>query len=47
MASKPHAHKHPEVDQRVKALEQKTKKLEKALHDLQHKMKTHNHPHSH
>ncbi len=47
MAVKPHSHKHPEVDHRVKALEAKTKKLEKAVRDLQHKLKTHGHPHTH
>jgi hypothetical protein len=31
----------------VKALEAKTKKLEKELRDLQHKFKTHDHPHTH
>ena len=47
MAVKKHSHKHPEVEQRVKALEAKAKKLEKAVHDLQHKLKTHGHPHTH
>jgi ribosome-associated translation inhibitor RaiA len=31
----------------VKALEQKTKKLEKELLRLQNKLKTHDHPHTH
>lgn len=44
---KQHSHKHPEVDHRVKALELKTKKLEKELRDLQRKLKTHDHPHTH
>jgi len=47
MPVKPHSHKHPEVEHRVKALEAKTKKLEKAVRDLQHKLKTHGHPHTH
>lgn len=42
-----HRHKHPEVEQRVKALEAKTKKLEKEVRDLQHRLKTHDHPHTH
>jgi len=47
MPVKQHTHKHPEVDQRVKALEAKTKKLEKAVSELQSKLKTHDHPHTH
>lgn len=47
MAVKQHSHKHPEVEQRVKALEQKVKKLEKTVNDLQHKLETHDHPHTH
>ena len=47
MPVKQHSHKHPEVEQRVKALEAKTKKLEKAVSGLQHKLKTHDHPHTH
>jgi hypothetical protein len=30
-----------------KSKEQKVKKLEKTIHDLQHQMKTHDHPHPH
>jgi hypothetical protein len=47
MPVKQHSHKHPEVEHRVRALEAKTKKLEKAVRDLQHKLKTHDHPHTH
>ena len=47
MPVKPHSHKHPEAEHRVKALEAKTKKLEKAVRDLLHKLKTHGHPHTH
>lgn len=47
MPAKQHGHKHPEVEQRVKALEAKAKKLEKAVRDLQQKLKTHDHPHTH
>lgn len=47
MPTKQHSHKHPEVEQRVKALEQQMKKLVKEVHDLQQKLKTHDHPHTH
>jgi chaperonin cofactor prefoldin len=47
MPVKRHSHKHPEVEQRMKTLEQKTKKLEKELRGLQRKFKTHKHPHTH
>jgi chaperonin cofactor prefoldin len=47
MPVKKHGHKHPEVEQRMKALERQMKRLERAMHDLQHKFKTHDHPHSH
>jgi len=47
MTAKQHSHKHPEVEQRMKTLEAKTKKLEKELRELQRKFKTHDHPHSH
>ena len=47
MLVKSHSHKHPEVEQRVQALEPKTKTLEKTVRDLQHKMKAHAHPHTH
>ena len=47
MAVKKTGHKHPEVEQRVKALEQKVKNLEKIIGDLQHKFETHDHPHTH
>jgi len=46
-AQKKRSHKHPEVEQRVKALERKVKKLQKGVHDLQRKLKTHAHPHTH
>ena len=47
MPVKQHSHKHPEVEHLVRALEAKTKKLEKAVRDLQRKFKTHDHPHTH
>lgn len=40
-------HKHPESDRRIKALEELVKKPEHQLRDLEQKMKTHDHPHSH
>jgi Skp family chaperone for outer membrane proteins len=40
-------HHHPDYDQRFKALEEQLKKLQKELHDLKHKVETHDHPHSH
>jgi len=47
MAVKQHSHKHPQVEQRLKTLEAKAKKLEKAVRDLQQNVKTHEHPHTH
>jgi len=47
MAAKQHSHKHPEVEKHVKILEQRVKKLEKQIRDLQHKLMTHDHPHTH
>ena len=40
-------HQHPNYDQRIKALEEQIKKLQKDLQDLKHKVDTHDHPHSH
>lgn len=47
MAENQSAHKHPESDQRIRALEEQVKKLEEQIRDLQQKMQTHDHPHSH
>ena len=47
MPVKQRSHKHPEVEQRMKALEQQMKKLEKEVRDLQHRLETHDHPHTH
>jgi chaperonin cofactor prefoldin len=47
MPVKKENHKHPEVEQRVKAIEPKVKTLEKTVRDLQHQLKTHDHPHTH
>jgi len=41
------AHHHPDYDQRIKALEEQIKKMQKELQDLQHKVRTHDHPHTH
>jgi chaperonin cofactor prefoldin len=40
-------HHHPDYDERIKALEEQIKKLQKDVHDLKHKVETHDHPHSH
>ncbi len=40
-------HHHPDYDQRIKALEELIRKLQKDMQDLKHKMDTHDHPHSH
>lgn len=47
MADNQSTHKHPDSDQRIKALEEQVKKLEQQLGELQHKVQTHDHPHSH
>ena len=47
MPVKQRSHKHPEVEQRVIALEQQIKKLEKEVRSLQQKLATHDHPHTH
>jgi chaperonin cofactor prefoldin len=47
MPVKQHSHKHPDVELRVRKLEREMKKLEKALGDVQRKLKTHGHPHTH
>jgi chaperonin cofactor prefoldin len=45
--AEPQSHKHPDSDQRVKALEEQVKKLQQDVRDLQQKLQTHDHPHSH
>ena len=47
MAEAKHGHDHPAYDQRIKALEEQVKKLEKEHHDRKHKVEPHDHPHSH
>jgi chaperonin cofactor prefoldin len=47
MADNQATHKHPESDQRIKAIEEQVKKLEQRLSDLENKVRTHDHPHSH
>jgi chaperonin cofactor prefoldin len=47
MPVKRHSHKHPEVEKRVKALEQQIKRLEKEMRSLRQKLATHDHPHTH
>jgi hypothetical protein len=42
-----HSHQHPDYDQRIKALEEQTKKLQKELQELKQKLETHDHPHTH
>jgi chaperonin cofactor prefoldin len=41
------SHKHPDSEQRIKALEKQCKKLETDVRDLQKKLQTHDHPHDH
>jgi ribosome-associated translation inhibitor RaiA len=47
MATKVHSHQHPDYSKRITALEKLTKKLEKQLAGVQHKLRTHRHPHAH
>ena len=47
MAEQKQSHYHPDYDQRIKALEDQIKKLEKEVSDLKRKLETHDHPHTH
>lgn len=47
MAKQQSTHKHPASEQRIKTLAEQVKKLQREVHDLQQKMQTHDHPHSH
>jgi len=47
MADKQTGHKHPDSDQRIKTLEEQLKKVQHEIRDLQQKLQTHDHPHSH
>ena len=42
-----HSHQHPDYNKRIQALENLVKKLEKQIDKIQHKLKTHRHPHTH
>jgi len=46
MAAQQTSHKHPDSEQRIKTLEEQVKKLQQ-VRDLQQKLQTHDHPHSH
>jgi len=47
MAETQSSHKHPDTEQRIKALEDQLKKAQQDIRDLQQKLQTHDHPHSH
>ncbi len=47
MAEQHAGHKHPDSDERIKTLETQLKKLQEEVRDLQKKLQTHDHPHSH
>jgi prefoldin subunit 5 len=47
MAEAKQSHHHPDYDQRIKALEEQIKKLQKEMQDLKQKLETHDHPHTH
>jgi chaperonin cofactor prefoldin len=47
MSDKQTSHKRPDSDQRIKTLEEQVKKRQQEVRDLQQKMQTHDHPHSH
>ena len=47
MAEQQTSHKHPDSEQRIKTLEEQGKKLQQDVRDLQQKLQTHEHPHSH
>jgi multidrug resistance efflux pump len=40
-------HGHPDYDQRLKQLEAAVKQLQKQVQEVQHKLDTHHHPHTH
>jgi len=41
------SHRHPDYNKRIKTLEKLVKKLEKQIDEVQHRLKTHGHPHTH
>jgi len=47
MADAKQGHHHPDYDQRIKAIEEQTKKLQQQVRELQQKLETHDHPHTH
>ncbi len=47
MAEQQTGHKHPDTEQRIKSLEEQLKKVQNEVRDLQQKLQTHDHPHSH
>ena len=47
MAEPRHSHQHPDYNKRIKTLEKLVAKLGKQVDDIQHKLKTHRHPHTH
>ncbi|MEO7029645.1 MAG: hypothetical protein ABI147_09615 [Acidobacteriaceae bacterium] len=40
-------HQHEDYDRRILALEEQIKKLQQQLSEVQSKLQTHDHPHSH
>jgi len=46
MAEAQHSHRHPDYDQRIRALQEQIKKMQKEIQDLRHKLETHDHPHT-
>jgi len=47
MPAHEHSHQHPHYTRSIKSLEKQIAKLTKALGDVQKKLKTHKHPHTH
>jgi len=47
MTDKQTSHIHPDSEKQIKDLVGQLKKLQKDVHDLQHKAQTHDHPHAH
>jgi chaperonin cofactor prefoldin len=47
MADVKRGHHHPDYDQRIKAVEEQMQKLQQQVRELQQKLETHDHPHTH
>jgi Skp family chaperone for outer membrane proteins len=47
MPKTPESHYHQDYDERIKAVEEQIKKLQKEMQDMKHKLETHDHPHTH